>query len=217
MGKSYRKDINMISKKLITLILNENQKIKILVANEKKIVLWSGEGHIIFEENGKKLSLFSSSFIGPAIEDLLMNLVYAAKGESMLHKSIDQDIGYLYNQFWQKRGEFVTIEGSWIGLMHSAFATKNTKTWIYNERDKIVIEVTPTYQWHFFEPEDRKEFPEEYSDFVEYDEFIKDYKPILKTYIDKFTAKKWIRIIKKAQKKIVTKGQYFTISETPKE
>ena len=76
----------MISKKFITLILNEKQKIKILVSNKKKSILWSGEGHIVFEENGKKIKLFSSSFIGPVIEDFLDALVFGVEGRINLHE-----------------------------------------------------------------------------------------------------------------------------------
>ncbi|MBT3456320.1 hypothetical protein HN446_04605 [bacterium] len=203
----------MISKKFITLILNDNQKIKILVSNKKKPILWSDRGYIIFEEKDRKLRIYSNKFIGCALDDFLRILISAENRRLGLHKSINQDIGYLYNQFGENRGEFATIEGSWIGLMYSVFDTENTKTWIYNEKNKIVIEVTPAYEWYLLEPEDRAEYP----DFVEYDEFIKDYKPILKTYIDKSTANEWIKIIKKAQKDIIIEGQYFSISETPKE
>ena len=58
-------------------------------------------------------------------------------------------------------------------------------TWLYNQNDKIYLEITPIYTWLF-----RK--PKKGDGFIPFDQWIKDYKPLALIEIDKATAQQWL-------------------------
>ena len=106
------------------------------------------------------------------------------------HKSIDQDIGYMFNQWQQKQGDFVNVEDEegnkyWVGLDYLVWKSPEYVTWIYNKNKSIVFQITPCYKWL----SKRKKRGD---DFVSYDEFIKNYNPIFTTTIKKSVAVKWV-------------------------
>lgn len=60
-------------------------------------------------------------------------------------------------------------------------------SWMYNDQEgNVIFEITPFYPWH---GETKKSNP----DFISYKEFMKDYKPIIKTIIPKENLKQWIK------------------------
>ena len=66
--------------------------------------------------------------------------------------------------------------------------------WMYNdENGNVIFEITPFYPWH---GEKKKSNP----DFISYKQFVKDYKPIIKTVIPKKSLKQWIDQAKKLKK-----------------
>ena len=74
--------------------------------------------------------------------------------------------------------------------------------WIYNDKEgNIVLEITPPFATLFFEA-----YPEEEP--ISFDEWMKDYKPLLVTTISKQTAQQWVQqiddLIKKTSAKIET-------------
>ena len=55
-------------------------------------------------------------------------------------------------------------------------------TWLYNQNNKIYLEITPGYMWHFSDQINKE-------DFIPYDEWIKNYKPLVIIEIDKVIAR----------------------------
>ena len=115
----------------------------------------------------------------------------------LLHKSIQRDLGFLWDEYLADSSAIdfycEEIEGikSWIGTKYILFETpgsfeKNLTTWLYNnEKGEIILEITPGYKWHFQDPELGDEY-------FTYEEFIKNYKPILFRTIPKVVAEEWL-------------------------
>ena len=110
------------------------------------------------------------------------------KGEVILFENNINDPGFEWNQYYE-------------GLMKSTdvikkyhFAGNSSKqirpyynSWLYNdEKGNIIFEITPFYSWH---NTTKKTNPEK----ISYKEWIKNYKPAVKTIIPKENLKQWIR------------------------
>jgi hypothetical protein len=114
--------------------------------------------------------------------------------ELLPHESINDDIGYLYNEYYQDESKFVEtqFEGQsiWIGYKYNLWSAYTNKsrlvTWIYNDRDgNIILEVTPFYPYLYCDPEEE-------SHYVSYEEWIKNYQPLIVRKISKKIAQEWL-------------------------
>ncbi len=92
------------------------------------------------------------------------------------------DLGLYYNEYLSEEdipgtenfyGNFLL----WSGI--------NIQTWLYNVNDQIYIEISPSYKWHFNEPEKDEKF-------VSYKDFKKKYKPVAVLEISKEKAESWL-------------------------
>jgi hypothetical protein len=142
--------------------------------------------------------------INSAILVFYVLLKKAVKNKLKLHKSIIQDIGFLYNEESEgKEGFFYTkLENRdyWIGnrsnLWSPVVIYGNLQTWIYNnEAGDIIFEITPVYPYHYCDPEEEPNF-------IPYEEWMKDYKPFLIRTIPKDVAQRWLEQTKLLLKQI---------------
>lgn len=151
----------------------------------------------IFLFCGNKKLILSEDLIKWNIEVLYNHLTKAINGSLPLHTSIGKDIGFLANEERQKKGRFIytqTVENAyWVGLRYKLwdyFYDDNAYviTWLYNDAvGEIVFEVTLLYRWD-------NDLDEEVvlKSYIPYEEWINNYKPILKRTISKETAQKWL-------------------------
>lgn len=116
--------------------------------------------------------------------------------ELPLHSSINQDVGYLFNQYMYHRGqeknfsdESVIVYDScdvWVGKVSQLWGNGNQTSWIYNDNnEQVVFEVTPVYYGDFSS--------DDFND-QEFYEWMSKYKPIFVQKISKKTLQKWIKI-----------------------
>ncbi|MGC2310017.1 MAG: hypothetical protein WA432_00145 [Candidatus Babeliaceae bacterium] len=122
-------------------------------------------------------------------DDYIINILYGLRiflnnvlaQQLQLHKSLQKDIGYMWNEYLQKRGRFIyevnEYGRSWIGKRYmfcesSQDCKTDCATWLYQKGEQFYLEITPEYRWHFIDPK-----PEEASKYVTYDTFIQTYKP----------------------------------------
>jgi len=144
----------------------------------------------------KKYILYTNDYVTAVLRPFEFLLKKAIANQLNLHESISADIGFLWNEYLQdKKGyDFVEkpIENStcWVGQIHHLFESKKWNTWFYNRHGGIYLEIVPKYKWHFLEPEENEKF-------VPYDEFIKNYKPLVIIKIDKKIAQKWLKTVSK--------------------
>lgn len=110
-----------------------------------------------------------------------------------LNKSIKKDIGYLWNEYLHKKKddtlEYITIDNinRWVGEHYLLWeSSSKLAAWLYYRDGSIHLEITPVYKWHFTEPENE-------DNYISYDEFIKNYRPILTIKVDKDCAEQILK------------------------
>lgn len=106
----------------------------------------------------------------------------ALSGTLQLDASIQKNIGYLYNQdLHEERGDLKYEDfgalAFWVGQSYQLWAYQSA-SWLYNDKNgDIVFEITPLY------------IPKKQNfDVQEYQDFLKNYAPILIKIISKATA-----------------------------
>ena len=184
-----------------------------------------GEIVAIFVDHDKGLIIGEatpSNFFAACI----IRLQKALNNELGLHPSIKQNLGYMENKYSHQlphlSSDFVKILSKtgeslyWVGLDYHVWSAYTTTkpmvaTWLYNDdQGNIIFEVTPLYRWSFFpdEPED--------PDFITYEEFMQNYKPLLTRVIPRNVAITWLeqmiktfRSICKSEELYEDKRQFF--------
>jgi hypothetical protein len=140
----------------------------------------------------------AGSFFTAFISNLKKNI----NNKLQLHESINQNLGFMENKYCHElphqNPEFIMVPTSdnsskyWVGANYKIWSTYNTTkpmlaAWLYNDHDgQIILEVTPLYKWSFFP--DNLEDPE----FITYEEFMKDYKPLIHRVITLKVAIAWL-------------------------
>lgn len=152
------------------------------------------EGMLIFVQKEDVLILSNDS-IRDTMDIFARLLKKALCNELVLDESINNDIGFMYNQynhyFWVENSLIkemfvhVPLEKSseWIGMRYLLWES----SWIYNNKDgDIIFEVTPFYPYLHSDPAEEPRY-------VPYDLWIKDYKPRLIRVIPRAVAQEWLK------------------------
>ena len=145
--------------------------------------------------------------VGEVCELFINRFKKAINNNLKLHESLIEDLGLMYNEYSQisfhDKSKFFMIASSnskinyWVGSQYeiwSTYADANpyVTTWLYNDdQGNIIFEVTPFYRWSMQEVELKD--PE----FITYEEFMKDYKPLIKRVIPREIAIEWFEQIMK--------------------
>ena len=186
-------------------MINTHQTI-FKINNQKQIIIQfpysldnlnpCSELSILFLHKDKKICL-TKDFLYHNISKLSNLLKKALNTELLLHSSITQDIGYLFNQYSAYVcGENIeqSISLAYDEKNHTSYWPGNNYhlwsqdfiSWIYNAPDKsIILEITPFYPYMYCEPEEEP-------DYIPYHEWIKTYKPYLVQTIPREIAQQWL-------------------------
>ena len=149
---------------------------------------------IAYHNGTKKYILYTNDWVVEALGMLKALLTKAIDNRLILHDSIVNDIGYLWNEYLQDKKEHNFVEKPlenstyWVGQTHHLCESKKWDTWLYNKNDAIYFEITPSYHWHFCKPQKNEKF-------VSYKKFVKKYKPLAIIKIDKKVAQRWLKIV----------------------
>lgn len=185
-----------MNKNEIIFKLNDTEKIVVELEEELRNIDCCSEAPIVFLQDSKKVTLSKDSVRENMT--ILSNLLREAlSNELQLHKSITEDIGYVYNQYsdflWNKKSKapnsfgYTQLEGRdiWAGNKYNVWNSALT-SWIYNDIDgSIIFELTPMYPEDFFYT---KKKPQK----ISYQEWIKGYAPYLIEKIPYNVAQKWL-------------------------
>lgn len=143
---------------------------------------------IIFKDENSEYIINQHDHLMPQVEQLYDCLQGAISNKLSLLKSIKADLGYLWNQDLNHCSitshEQLQKEKDWKGAKYLMWDGNKFDTWLYNKNNKIYIEITPIYPWHFNKPKAE-------DNYIPYDEWIKNYKPLVIIEIDKVAAKQW--------------------------
>lgn len=191
---SYQQN-NLLRNNTMELILNDNEKLSLLLDEPYGAITAWDEASMFFVSSSDQFLLTKDS-AGEQAFKLKTALTLCLNNLKPLHSSIAQDVGYLWNEeLAEKPGlSYYQKEGLdyWVGLKNLLWCTpSSTKpafaTWLYNSpAGEIIIEVTPTYPWHF------RESDEDEKDYIPYEEFMKHYKPFIIRTIPKDVAHTWL-------------------------
>ncbi|MBP6869899.1 hypothetical protein KBC04_03390 [Candidatus Babeliales bacterium] len=188
--------------KELILKLSEFDCVKIITRNSisfNQADLCCTEVQVYFIDKQRQINIGEQS-IGEIFEPLITCLKKAINKNLRLHESLTQNLGFMQNQYYQNKADFFRVAASndmssyWVGFDYeicsvSAEAKSYFSAWLYNDIDgKIIFEVTKDYPWHFMELEDNSEDP----DFQTYEEFMKDYKPLITRVIPRQVAIEWL-------------------------
>ncbi len=177
--------------RLITFPVNKDESIEIQRFSEDEEIHRYEEISIVYKCGNIKYILYSNDFIIEALSALKTLLNKAINGELALHDSlIEKGIGFWSNENFQNNSGLVMIEGKegqyWVGDKYLLWDSVEYQTWIYNLKNEVAIEVTPTYRWHFDEPD------EEANDYMPYEKFRANYKTCFVRTFSLHIAKSWL-------------------------
>lgn len=198
----------------------------VFTLNEKSELIFTSEGSL---ENLLNCDMGKINFSTPHFHVLLRDdficegffilrhlLQEALHNELQLHESITNDIGLMWNKELHRDLDLVyeKCEGQqfWVGQRNLAWSTPGNvnprlSTWVYNDKNgNIIFEITPNYRWHFVDP-----LPEE-KDYISYEEFMKNYEPLVITTVSKKVAHRWLEQIDALLEMIEHNEQLSSIS-----
>lgn len=179
----------------ITFPINDTLKIIIPLSEPIEFLGPIYQEHILLFHNQQKLILSKSTVYHNMLylADLLEK---ALNSKLFLHPSITQDIGYYHNEYLANNTNFPTqilADGNtdWVGYFYHLWSARENlssfDSWIYNAPNgDIVFKVTPLYPYMYSEPE--KE-----TDYIPYEQWIKNYKPYLMIILPKVIAEQWLK------------------------
>ncbi len=143
---------------------------------------------IIFKNKSLEYIISQHDYLMPKIEDIYYYLQSAIKNKLPVLKSMKGKLGYFRNQGLHQENtascEKPIDKEKWKTPIYIMWGGNKFNTWLYNQNNKIFLEITPCYPWHFNEPKAG-------DNYVPYDEWIKSYKPLIIIEIDKVTAQQW--------------------------
>lgn len=165
---------------------------------------------VFFHQKNIKYKLFHDLTLF-TLEKFSFFLEQALTSKLLLHESITQDIGYLWNQELQDKPglTYQYKEGikKWVGIDNHLWSTRSKDTlklasWLYNDNNKnIIFEITPTYPWYLCEENYARN---KFQSYIPYEEWIKNYKPLLIRIIPREIAQQWLNQAQEILKKSKT-------------
>lgn len=128
-------------------------------------------------------------------ELLKENIMRVLINDLCLHKSLNKDIGFLFNQYLYQRYQHRTLsqdssivynlENVWIGKKYQLWGGNNVTTWLYNADDgSIVLEATPVYP---------NSFSMENFNHQDFFAWMHNYKPLFKMTLSHEYIQKWLQ------------------------
>lgn len=167
----------------IDFVLNSTDRIIVMSPELLEDTNMFTDVSIFLRKAGKSQLLISDYCFHESMYVLRALLVKALNNELLLHPSITDDIGLLFNQ------DLLDIPGLvytkwegldyWVGNSYLAWYAE-LATWIYNGRDgEIVLHVTPIYPGYFFDCD------------ISYEQWVASYKPLFTITIPRDIAQRW--------------------------
>lgn len=158
---------------------------------------WSKSIDITYIDTKKNISLLFANHKARSFCYFLIDYEETQKllrNEKQLSKSIVNDLGFEWNQFFKGNSKSnKAFNYHWMCNDHTEIKPYYN-SWLYNDQDgNIIFEITPFYPWHNTTKKTNSEK-------ISYREWIKHYKPIVKTIVPKEKFIQWITQAKNMKK-----------------
>jgi hypothetical protein len=144
------------------------------------------------------------------VDDVVEPLKYALKQKRILDRSITRNIGLMFSEWYSHDDEYrrrnfevQELEGGNIGWLGEGCqiagiynSTFSYNSWLYKKKthDKqYVFEITPGYPWSYSDPAEDPTY-------ISFEEWAKDYKPVVVTTVAVWVVKDWIKQLRRVVK-----------------
>ncbi len=127
-------------------------------------------------------------------------LIKAINSELQIKDQLcEKGIGYTWNIICNSLANDKKSDDDRISIYHVWSTTSNIgkDTWLYNIGDKIYMEISDTYKWHFSDPES-------YPNYITFQEFIVNYKPINIIQLEREDVNKMVKFCQEILSKLNT-------------
>lgn len=154
------------------------------------LVLWADWVKIFFISKSDKTKLFHD-YPGEALHLFKVALSQVLNAKVDCGYLQNYDIGFLYNDYNREEPLFIQDQRHKNKFVTSSLFESTgdytVSTWLYqNEQEELIFEVTPNYPWTYRDPD-----PDEH--FIEYEEWMKNYKPLVKRVLSPEVVKQWTK------------------------
>ena len=155
----------------------------------------------------------------------------ALSNQLSLHKSINKDIGYLWDQYYgsardgrlkkptltyelTRDGEPYWVIYDYMFLSTPGNEIPNVTPWLYEKDGKFFFEITPNYppdyRWDEMKLKDAKKDP----NFKTFKEFMATYQPLVVTTIERSVLEEWLREVERLILLIEANDSKYFIKKT---
>ena len=181
---------------LLHFILNQREKLTILLENQNDIIDCCYEASIVLNINDEKIIIGNNTVFIYA--ELLKNkLTLALSNKLQLDSSITRDLGYYWNQDLNEEDPKLFYLNDkdgryWIGINHFLWGTvggaeRKFAVWLYNDLvGNITFQITPLFSGTLVDWDDPIEM-QAYQEWME-----TSYKPFFTRIIPKEVAMQWL-------------------------
>jgi hypothetical protein len=160
------------------------------------------EVNVVYENSGACTFLFEEEEMQEVIVRLMLAMQHVFQKSRQLSPAIQcGNLGYYFNQTIFDEGYTFDFSHYWW------FSTRYIQTWLYTIDSKIYIEISPSYPWANIElPKNFEQFPK---NFVSYEEFMKNYRPIAVVSISPHIAQTWVDQSKVLARELDIEEEFF--------
>lgn len=135
--------------------------------------------------NGIKEVTLSEENLNETVLSLRNMLSRALSGNLHLHSSIEKlKVGYCWNHWTNALSNEAMEDERDYFERHWLWSTNEIQTWLYNVDNMVFLEISPSYKWHFKDPN-------ESDTFISYETFVAGYKEIAILELEIEIAKHW--------------------------
>lgn len=170
--------------------INQYSSIKILIPDLqdkfnyyykpiKKLHMFD-EVTVVFENGTQQTNLIMDN-ANIVLHNFKEALEYSLNNKIVLPDFIKTgNLGFYYNiDMYNEQPESVDYSYFWL------WSIRGVQSWIYNQNNKIYLEIGFSYPWLFVEPKQSDHY-------ISFDEFMNEYKPIIIEEIDRDIVEKWL-------------------------
>lgn len=186
-----------MNQSLLTFLLNDHEKVIILLKKENDIVDFFYGAPIILSIDNEDVEIVNG-FVVDYIERLIIKLTSALSHELQLNSSIKKSLGSEWNQWLnEEHPNIIFLEGKegkyWSGMNCFIYGTKGAAKnkfaiWLYNDAlNNIIFEITPLFPGTLVDWDDPVEM-KAYQEWME-----KSYKPFFTRIIPRDVAEQWLK------------------------
>lgn len=179
----------MLNTDEIVFVINQQERIKIVLPCElDEIFKFHYVDAIYIKDNICERPLYLERVFINFVEQLHYSLQDALAGKSKLDKSLQENIGYLWNDYLNQGTRSRKKMEDWIGEKYLMCESSGVSSWLYEKNGKFFLEITPVYKWHSRYPE-----KEEKKEYIPYQQFIKDYKSYCVIELSGEIMREWLK------------------------